>query len=198
MAQIFSTRELPALDLTALLSALEATIPVCAALFDGDGRLLWLSRAASQRYELQATRLNEHLVVTGNLSKLAMLREVALAVIDGNDHFDRWGEDLTKGGEELHTQTCSTSTSADPLVLVAVVSWVQPSLMTKEALILEGLSPREADTALLAARGFSNFNIAATLGLSPSTSATYLKRVFCKLNVHSRSELSYKLHSSSE
>jgi DNA-binding CsgD family transcriptional regulator len=47
--------------------------------------------------------------------------------------------------------------------------------------------------ALLAARGLSNRQIAGELGLSINTVSNHLKRVYGKLNVHSRAELAWQL-----
>jgi DNA-binding NarL/FixJ family response regulator len=58
---------------------------------------------------------------------------------------------------------------------------------------LNVLTPRERDVALLAARGLSNRQIAGELGLSINTVSNHLKRVYGKLNVHSRAELAWQL-----
>ena len=165
-------------------------MPLSAALFDGDGRLLWLSQAASRRFGLHAARLNESLVVTGELSTLESLRRIALA--DEGELADSmaWTGDLLKEDEEVQRHACLTSTSSDPVVLVSIATRIPPSPMTRDELASLGLSPREADTALLAARGYSNTKIAASLGLRPATAATYLKRAYRKLCVHNKTELS--------
>lgn len=49
-----------------------------------------------------------------------------------------------------------------------------------------GLSPREAEIARLVARGLSNKQIAAALGISVWTVSTHLRRAYAKLDVHSR------------
>ena len=185
-----------ALDLESLLAALEATIPLCAALFDTEGRLLWLSRAAAARFDLLTSRLNESLVATGNLRALDALREEARPA--GLTPNATHGEVPLKEGEVLHTRACSTSTSSDPLVLVYIEPENQPVLMTKYEVISLGLPPRVAESAILAARGYSNAEIANTMGVSPATSATYLKRAFRKLGVHSRAELAFFLVSRSK
>jgi DNA-binding NarL/FixJ family response regulator len=50
------------------------------------------------------------------------------------------------------------------------------------------LSERETEVLNLLARGFSYDEIAGILELSPQTIATYVKRLYRKLGVHSRSE----------
>lgn len=55
------------------------------------------------------------------------------------------------------------------------------------------LSSREKEIALLIAEGKSDKEIAATLNISPATVATHNKKIFKKLDVHSRVELIKKL-----
>ncbi len=52
----------------------------------------------------------------------------------------------------------------------------------------ETLSPRESEVLNLLARGFSYAEIATLLTLSPQTIGTYVKRIYRKLEVNSRSE----------
>lgn len=56
-----------------------------------------------------------------------------------------------------------------------------------------GLTPREAEVALLLARGLSNREIAERLSLSPSTVRHHAEWVFTKLGVHSRKALGLTL-----
>lgn len=62
-----------------------------------------------------------------------------------------------------------------------------------DALSGRGLTPREIDVARLVAGGASNRDVAATLLLSESTVKTHLKRVYAKLEVHSRTQLALLL-----
>ncbi len=50
------------------------------------------------------------------------------------------------------------------------------------------LSPREITIIALIAEGHTNKAIAAQLGVAQETIKTYLKRIFIKLNTHSRAE----------
>jgi DNA-binding NarL/FixJ family response regulator len=59
--------------------------------------------------------------------------------------------------------------------------------------ILQRLTPREREVALLAARGLTNRQIAAELNLSVNTVSNHLKRVYAKLDVGSRAELGWRL-----
>ncbi len=53
----------------------------------------------------------------------------------------------------------------------------------------EALSPREAEVAALVAEGYSDLNVAATLGIEESTVGTHLRSVYRKLQLHSRAAL---------
>jgi DNA-binding NarL/FixJ family response regulator len=61
---------------------------------------------------------------------------------------------------------------------------------------VEALTPREREVAELAARGHPNRHIAETLSLSVRTVESHLYKVFAKLGVDQRSELSDVLGSS--
>lgn len=50
------------------------------------------------------------------------------------------------------------------------------------------LSTREEEVLVLLSRGFSNKEIADKLGLSPETISTYLKQIYRKMHVRSRTE----------
>ena len=60
---------------------------------------------------------------------------------------------------------------------------------SSKALTRLGLTPREADVALALVRGLAVKEIAAELLLSPHTVTDYMKNIFYKLDVSSRSEL---------
>lgn len=55
------------------------------------------------------------------------------------------------------------------------------------------LSPREYAIAELVAQGLHNRSISQQLGISPWTVATYIRRIFNKLNVNSRVEMVARL-----
>lgn len=55
------------------------------------------------------------------------------------------------------------------------------------------LSPREHAIAELVAQGLHNRSISQQLGISPWTVATYIRRIFNKLNVNSRVEMVARL-----
>lgn len=56
-----------------------------------------------------------------------------------------------------------------------------------------GLTPRQAEVALLLARGASNRQIAEALGISPHTVRSHAESVFQKLNIHTRKALALRL-----
>jgi DNA-binding CsgD family transcriptional regulator len=73
---------------------------------------------------------------------------------------------------------------------------VQPSRPAEIAQIVgaaHGLTPRETDVVLQIAAGQTNQEIARTLQLSPHTVGDHLKRVFSKVGVATRGELTSKL-----
>jgi DNA-binding CsgD family transcriptional regulator len=73
---------------------------------------------------------------------------------------------------------------------------LQPSRPAEIALIVSsahGLSPREGDVVRLVAAGCTNQEIARHLGVSAHTVAEHLKRVFRKLGVATRGELTSRL-----
>jgi DNA-binding CsgD family transcriptional regulator len=55
------------------------------------------------------------------------------------------------------------------------------------------LSPREREIARMVAKGYANKTIAATLDISLWTVGTYLRRVFHKLQVGTRTQMTTKL-----
>jgi DNA-binding NarL/FixJ family response regulator len=52
----------------------------------------------------------------------------------------------------------------------------------------EGLSKRESEVLAYVARGYSDKEVADALGLSPATIRSYLKTIYGKLHVHSRTQ----------
>ena len=57
----------------------------------------------------------------------------------------------------------------------------------------EALTLRQQQVARLAARGMSNAEIAHQLGVKPNTVIAHLKKIYATLDVHSRTELGYKI-----
>jgi DNA-binding CsgD family transcriptional regulator/PAS domain-containing protein len=61
-----------------------------------------------------------------------------------------------------------------------------------------GLTPREAEVARLLARGLSNAQVAAALGVSPHTAARHTDRVLPKLGVHARAAVAHALRAAGD
>ena len=59
-------------------------------------------------------------------------------------------------------------------------------LITPDVLTKLGLSPREAEVLVWVARGKSNAEIAAALGISTPTVKKHMERIFRKLGVRNR------------
>lgn len=75
-----------------------------------------------------------------------------------------------------------------PIIARQLLQQLQPTASPVAVAGEETLSPREAEVLNLLARGFSYAEIAALLSLSPQTIGTYVKRIYRKLEVNSRSE----------
>lgn len=75
-----------------------------------------------------------------------------------------------------------------PIIARQLLQQLQPAASPVVVAGEETLSPREAEVLNLLARGFSYAEIAALLNLSPQTIGTYVKRIYRKLEVNSRSE----------
>ena len=69
-----------------------------------------------------------------------------------------------------------------------VQSFSQPVRTTPAKSEMEGLSPREQSVLALLAKGFLYKEIAESLGVSGPTVSTYVRRIYEKLQVHSRSQ----------
>jgi DNA-binding CsgD family transcriptional regulator len=58
--------------------------------------------------------------------------------------------------------------------------------------LTQRLTGRELEIAVLVAQGHANKNIAWRLRISEWTVATYMRRIFCKLNVDNRAEMVFR------
>jgi two-component system, NarL family, nitrate/nitrite response regulator NarL len=84
---------------------------------------------------------------------------------------------------------------SDRIICEVEIDGVRYYLLRRVSQLVESpqLSPREQAIANLVARGFSNKTIAKELEISPWTVATYLRRIFEKLNVNSRTAMIARL-----
>lgn len=64
-----------------------------------------------------------------------------------------------------------------------------PTQEAVDAISHRGLSQRETDVLKLVSRGYTDKEVAARLGISPSTVDTHVRSIFRKFSVHSRAEL---------
>jgi DNA-binding CsgD family transcriptional regulator len=195
-----AARQLEALDgqlgaRCAWLEALARGLPLAAALLDQHARLLWVSAEAAQRLDLRTSPLVGSVVVAGEgvhvLQRLA--RDVLSASHDGAT--DGRGRALPgmQAGERLAARRVELD--GELAVLVWVVPAVAPGARLPAARDLErqGLSPREAEVALLAAEGYSIPGISGRLRIAENTVQTHLKRLYRKLGVSNRAQLAFRL-----
>ena len=135
---------------------------------------LWLD-------ELDDGRLGDHLPTSViSAAQAALSTEVGAVAVRARTRTGRW---LTMTAEQT-----------DDRGVVGVV--VQPSRPAEIAQIVgaaHGLTQRERDIVLLVAAGHTNSEIARLLTMSSHTVADHLKRVFTKVGVASRGELTSKL-----
>jgi DNA-binding NarL/FixJ family response regulator len=70
---------------------------------------------------------------------------------------------------------------------------LEPPEVDDEGDVLHVLTPRELEIAMLVAAGQVNKQIAANLKISFWTVATHLNRIFCKLGVRTRAEMTARI-----
>jgi len=179
----------------AVLDTLATAVPFPAALLDGRGRLLWMSREAAQRFDLHTSTLIDSVVVAGE--GLRALRAFAQEVVAaaGGEAFDGRNRSLPGllPGERVAVRLVEVDVR--PAVLVWIVPAATPGSRLPAARDLErqGLSPREAEVALLAAEGYSIPGISGRLRIAENTVQTHLKRLYRKLGVSNRAQLAFRL-----
>jgi len=97
-------------------------------------------------------------------------------------------EQLLAALHEAHAGGSPMSTNIARMV-VASFSQLKPA----NPLAIEQLSPREQEVLGLLARGYLYKEIADSLGISHKTVPTYIRRIYEKLHVHSRSQAVAKM-----
>ena len=167
-------------------SALRTTIdalPHAAALFDADGEELHRNRAL--RRLLDSERAAGRVV------------EALQSVADDVRPRQRSGPHVAAPQREVDGDAVSyqlracvlqSSTTDAPVVLVMVdrLSPFPPKQVVEDRL---GLTAREAEVAILLARGASNAEVADHLHISPHTARHHVARILKKLNVSTRSSV---------
>jgi DNA-binding NarL/FixJ family response regulator len=86
----------------------------------------------------------------------------------------------------LHEVHAGGSPMSTNIARMVVQSFGQPRSTPSPQ--MEGLSPREQEVLELLARGYLYKEIAEALKISPLTVPTYVRRIYEKLHVHSRSQ----------
>ena len=77
--------------------------------------------------------------------------------------------------------------------VVVTVDMTPPAMLSRLALAAHGLTAREEDVALLVLQGASTEAISRSLYLSPHTVQDHLKKIFAKLGVTSRRDMTARL-----
>jgi len=184
-----------------ILAALGQCLPLTAFLFDQQGEILWLSQQARERLGIEGARVQSESRAAPLERVLGELRDAAMAafgaeqpemtaiaqpvaLLEPDEHlFVRWvPERAGRPGAALVAIVGADSTPGHPAA--------EP---TREDCRRLGLTARESDVALLAARGRTEAQIAGALEIKESTVHTHLKRIYTKLGVASRAELTWTL-----
>ncbi|KAF0183424.1 MAG: LuxR family transcriptional regulator [Hyphomonadaceae bacterium] len=92
-------------------------------------------------------------------------------------------------------ETRAGGSSISPLIARQLLQQLQPNTNELDDPLLEPLSSRETDVLNLLARGFTYAEIAGFLTLSEHTIRTYVRRIYHKLQVNSRSEAVFEASS---
>ena len=148
-----------------------------------DGSGITLIRRASQQ-----SRATDIIVITifAEQSKvLDSIRAGARGYLLKDEQFDQCAErirEIRRGGSPI-----------SPTIARQLLKEFQPRETKKE--MVELLSKREAEVLNLLARGFSFIEIGDLLKISRSTVATYVKNIYQKLEVNSRSEAVFEASS---
>jgi DNA-binding NarL/FixJ family response regulator len=79
-----------------------------------------------------------------------------------------------------------------PIIARQLLRQLTPQRGADQIALEENLSDREVEVLNMLARGFAYSEIAKLLSLSQQTIPTYVKRIYRKLEVHSRSEAVYE------
>jgi DNA-binding NarL/FixJ family response regulator len=104
---------------------------------------------------------------------------------------DEQFEDCVHGIREIRRGGSPIS----PIIARQLLERMQPAANTTSSSTELALSPRETEVLNLLARGFSYAEIADLLSLSPQTIGSYVKILYRKLEVNSRSEAVFEASS---
>lgn len=183
----------------AIVAALEQGLPTMACLFDGQGRLQWISRPAARRLGLRAVRISGKLLLGGRHQALDALRAVArraaadpAAAVAGKHREQRA---VLRPGERLSIRRLPAAPGRGPLLLASIIPRGAAASRRgrPDRARVAALSPRQREVARLAAAGYSMLNIAHRLGIQEATVHTHLKHGYRKLGVSNRAQLAHAL-----
>lgn len=186
--------EQAAMTFEATLSALGSAV----VLVDADDRIVYAnSRAdAMLRQGDPLVRLNDRLELAGELVRGQLQAAVAAVALDGGrlQHGSGIPARRRDGGElVVHVLPLERRGLSSERAAVAAVFVAEPSAklnLPMEALqMLYGLRPAESRVFELIVRGLPSTEIGRALGIAPSTVKTHTLRLYDKVGVHSRAEL---------
>jgi DNA-binding NarL/FixJ family response regulator len=100
---------------------------------------------------------------------------------------------LQAGADDYIAKPCSAKLLVVRLELLFERGNPQENPDVSDLVTTMKLTEREAEVAKLAIRGYSTLNIAQKLNISEHTVHSHLKKVFRKLGVKNRAELTYKI-----
>jgi len=169
-----------------ILRDLAVGLPIPTLLVDVNGHLVWMNGAAAARFGRRADD-----------ERMADLLEWARLERDlsgsASEHARSRRPTWLRPEERLTVKPVGADDRRRVLVCIhAPLRGVARAIPCAPG-ELEGLSPREAEVAVYASRGFTALNIAARLNVAESTVKTHLKRIYKKLGVCSRVELAHRL-----
>ncbi len=159
------------------LRMLEAEVSAPCVVFDGGGNLVWMSDAAREELGIRAFSLAGVRIPVETSPQLEEWRAVAREAATAGGH-----STVPHGGLSLRTLSLGRE---GQLVMVRGRS----TSMQVRGLQARGLTHREAEVALLVARGLTTDGVALELGIRVDTVRTHLKNLFRTLRVSSRLEL---------
>lgn len=179
----------------AILRDLALGLPIPTLLMDVEGRIIWMNGEAEVRLGLVAYTFGSTRFYGGAGALVAELGDwVRLELDQPGGALERAGlrrPSWLRPEEQLVVKRVGPHDGAR--VLICVYAPTPPVGRVALPAPSVGLSAREAEVAMYAARGFTALNIAARLNVAESTIKTHLKRVYKKLGVYSRVELTRKL-----
>ncbi|MBI5501560.1 MAG: helix-turn-helix transcriptional regulator [Deltaproteobacteria bacterium] len=181
----------------AMLAALETGLPVSCALFDAGGRLLWISRQALTRFESEAPRIGRARILFEGCAEYETWRRAAMEA--ARDRSQDAAAPLMRveapGGTRPVCVRRLFPPLGVPLVLVSALPSARDATTAPNPADLGPyrLTQREAEVAVLAARGFSVLNVAAQLAIAESTVRTHVKNAYRKMQVSNRAELTARV-----